>query len=81
MNIEKVTMLKMLYEGRPTIPEMSEQIGKAYATVHKALQEMVAAGLVSPPRYKGAARDYYITNKGYEYLKENGYVKETHDRG
>lgn len=75
MNIEKIEILKMLYDGRPTIPEMSERIGKAYATVHKLLQEMVVAGLVRPPRQKGAARDYRITLRGIGYLIENGYIK------
>jgi predicted transcriptional regulator len=77
MDIEKVTIMKMLYEGNPSIPEMSEKVGKAYATVHKHLGELVEKQLVSPPRQKGAARDYHITEKGYEYLKANGYIGES----
>lgn len=76
MNIEKITIMKMLYEGNPSIPEMSEKVSKAYATVHKHLRELVDQGLVSPPRQKGAARDYHITKEGLEYLKANGYVKD-----
>ena len=76
MNIEKTEILIMLANGRPTITEMSEHIGKALATVHKLLQELVAVGLVKPPRHKGAARDYHITDLGKKYLIENGYMKE-----
>lgn len=76
MDIEKIKMLKMLYDGRPSIPEMSEEIGKSYATVHKNLQELVDKKLVAPPRYKGAARDYHITMEGIEYLRQNGYLRE-----
>lgn len=75
MDIEKVSIMKMLYEGNPSIPEMSEVIEKAYATVHKHLGELVDKGLVSPPRYKGAARDYHITEAGVVYMKQNGYIK------
>ncbi|MGC9385016.1 MAG: winged helix-turn-helix domain-containing protein [Kosmotogaceae bacterium] len=77
MDIEKVVILKMLYEGNPSIPEMSEGVDKAYATVHKHLRELVDKELVSPPRTKGAARDYHITDKGYEYLKANGLLEQT----
>lgn len=76
MDVVKVIILKMLYEGNPSIPEMSEKVGKAYATVHKHLQELVEGGLASPPRSKGAARDYHITDKGYKYLKVNGFLRE-----
>ena len=75
MNIEKIEVLRMLYHKRPTIPEMSDKVGKAYATIHKILQELVAAGLVEPPRRKGAARDYRITGEGIEYLRLNRYIK------
>ncbi len=75
MNIVKIEMLRMLFNGRPTIPEMSEKTGKAYATVHKLLQELVATGMVQPPRFKGAARDYRITEDGIKYLKANKYIK------
>lgn len=75
MDIEKVTIMKMLIEGNPSIPEMSKEINKAYATVHKHLGELVDKGLVSPPRYKGAARDYHITKSGENYLRQNGYIK------
>ena len=75
MEIEKVLIMRMLYKGNPSIPEMSEEIKKAYATVHKHLGELVDRGLVSPPRYKGAARDYHITNAGAKYLLKNGYIE------
>ena len=76
MEITKITIMMMLFEGRPSIPEMSERVNKAFATVHKDLQELVRKGLVKPPRFKGAARDYYVTPKGREYLRVNGYIKE-----
>jgi DNA-binding IclR family transcriptional regulator len=76
MNLDKIEILKQLYEGRPTIPEMAKVIGKSYATVHKLLRELVVAGLVSPPRVKQAARDYHATKEGAQYLRENGYIKE-----
>ena len=76
MDIEKIEILRMLHNGRPTIPEMGNYIGKANATVHKLLQELVAAGLVTPPRFRGAARDYHISRAGFDYLVSNGYVKE-----
>jgi predicted transcriptional regulator len=75
MNITKIEILRMLYKGRPTIPEMSERVSKAYATVHKSLQELVEVGMVQPPRFKGAARDYRITEDGIKYLKTNKYIK------
>lgn len=74
MEIMKIEIMKMLYEGRPTIPEMAAHIGKAFATVHKLLQELIRAGMVDPPRVKGAARDYHITALGIKYLQENKYV-------
>lgn len=76
MDILKIEIMKMLYEGRPTIPEMAGFINKAYATVHKLLQELVQAGMVDRPRVKGAARDYHITALGTNYLKENKYITE-----
>lgn len=75
MDIEKITIMTMLHRGRPTIPEMSEQVKKSLGTVHKHLQELVAKELVSPPRFKGAARDYYLTMKGLKYLIDNGYIR------
>lgn len=74
MDILKIEIMKMLYEGRPTIPEMSNYIDKAFATVHKMLWELIKAGLVDPPRAKGAARDYHISPAGIAYLKENKYI-------
>lgn len=76
MHIEKAIILKMLYEGNPSIPEMSKEVNKAYATVHKYLRELVDQNLASPPRSKGAARDYDITEEGLEYLKANGLLGE-----
>ena len=76
MNIEKITILKMLHEGRPTIPEIANVIKKANSTVHGLLQELVDIGYVSPPRKRGAARDYRITIKGLSYLKQNKYISE-----
>ena len=74
MNIVKIELLRMLFQGRPTIPEMSDRTGKAYATVHKMLQELVASGMALPPRFKGAARDYRISEDGIKYLKLNKYI-------
>lgn len=74
MDILKIEIMKMLYSGRPTIPEMAKQIDKAFATVHKLLKELVQAGMVDPPRAKGAARDYHITAFGIKYLRENKYI-------
>lgn len=76
MRVEKIVILKLLSNGRPTIPEMAEEVGKANATVHKMLQELVEIGLVRAPRHKGAARDYRITSDGQKYLEQNGYIRK-----
>lgn len=75
MDIQKIVILQMLYKERPTIPEMAKAIDRSSGTVYNLLQDLVAVNLVTPPRKKGAARDYKITERGTKYLTENHYIK------
>lgn len=69
-----IEILQMFYKNNPSIPEISEKVGKSLGFVHGRIVELEKVGLITQQRKRNSARSRTLTKTGEEYLAVNGYI-------
>lgn len=61
---------------RKTIREISERIGKGRTQTFARLQKLEQSGMITPSLYPGAKASRSLTKDGFNWLKQQGWLKE-----